>query len=106
MSDYLLAIIIGVSSSFVASLIFLFFLTKVRPNIVISDHIAKSVSSKIKKTVYVIKIINKTNRPIMNIKAQLHLINLVMMPGGVIRNTTAIALKTSEIYCLNNLHHS
>jgi hypothetical protein len=97
MNDYLLAIIIGVLSSFVASLLFLFFLTGVRPNIVISDQIAKSKSSTTGELVYIIKVINKTKRPIIDIKAQLHLINLVVMPGGVIRNTNKIELKTSEI---------
>lgn len=97
MNDYLLAIIIGVLSSFVASLIFLLFLTRVRPNIVISDQIAKSRSTKTGELVYIIKIINKTKRPIIDIKVQLHLINLVVMPGGVIRNTNKIALKSSEI---------
>ncbi|MCD4783177.1 MAG: hypothetical protein K8T10_05015 [Candidatus Eremiobacteraeota bacterium] len=97
MNDYLLAIIIGVLSSFVASLIFLLFLTRVRPNIVISNQIAKSKSLKTGELVYIIRIINKTKRPIIDIKAQLHLINLVVMPGGVIKNTKIIALKTSEI---------
>ena len=97
MNDYIFAIIIGILSSFLASLIFLLFLTRVRPNIVISDQIAKSISSQTKNNVYIIKIVNKTPRSIIDIKAQLHLINLVIMPGGVMKNTKEITLKNSEL---------
>lgn len=97
MNDYILAIIIGILSSFLASIIFLLFLTRVRPNIVISDKIAKSISSKTNNTVYIIKVVNKTGRSIIDIKAELHLINLVIMPGGILKNTQKITLKNSEL---------
>lgn len=97
MIDYLLAIIIGVLSSFVASLIFLIFLTRIRPNIIISDKIAKNTESITGDVTYKIKLINKTPRSIMNVKAQLKLVSLTAMPGGIIEENITIPLKINEI---------
>jgi hypothetical protein len=96
MVNYIIAIIIGVLSSIVASLIFLLFLSSVKPKIIISEQIAKSKSSK-GELVYKIKVINKTRRPIMDIRASLHIVTLTVIPGGSLRETKEILLKRSEI---------
>lgn len=96
MIDYLVSVSIGVLSSFVASLIFLLFLTRVRPKIEISDKIAKSVSPT-GEPIYRIKIINKTRRSIINVKAELQLVTPTVTPGGIIQKTKTIPLKRSEI---------
>ncbi len=96
MINYLVAVIIGILSSLVASLMFLLFLTRVRPKIIISDRIAKGKSST-GETVYRIKIINKTHRSIINVKAQLHLMIPTVTPGGIIMKSKEIPLKRSEI---------
>ena len=97
MINYLLAIIIGVLSSFVASFIFLLFLARIRPNIIISDKIAKNIDSITGNVTYIIKLINKTHRPIINVKVQLKLISLTAMPGGIIEKNKRIPLRISEI---------
>ena len=97
MSDYLLAIIIGILSSLIAALVFLFFLTKIRPNIIISDKIAKSIDSTTGEVRYKIKILNKTSRSVINLRPQLSLISLVAMPGGVIEHHKIISIKFSDI---------
>lgn len=96
MINFLLAIIIGILSSFVASCIFLSFLTRVRPKIVIADQIARGKTST-GETAYRIKIINKTRKPIINVKAQLHLMTPTVMPSGVIKKSKAIQLKRNAI---------
>jgi hypothetical protein len=97
MSDYILAIIIGVLSSFVASFIFLLILTRIRPAVIISDKIAKTEDSTTGDVIYKIKIINKTHRSIINVKAQLRLITLVAAPGGLIEQNRTIPLRTDYI---------
>jgi len=98
MIDYILAILIGVSSSFVASFLFLWFLARLRPRIEISDQIAKGKSStgKIEYRIKII-IINKTSRPIINIKAQLCLVTPSIVPGGIIREFKQIPIIPNEL---------
>jgi len=97
MNDYLLAISIGVLSSLIASLVFLLFLTKIRPDVIISDKISKSIDSATGELSYKIKIINKTSRSIINIRPQLLLISLIAMPGGMIEHTKIISVKYNHI---------
>ncbi len=96
MINYLVAVIIGILSSLAASLMFLLFLTRIRPKIIISDQISKGIGSRGER-VYRIKIINKTHRPIINVKAQLHLMTPTVTPGGIIMKSKEIPLKRSEI---------
>ena len=96
MINYLLAIIIGVLSSFVASIIFLLCLSKIKPNIVISDKIAKNKDST-GNINYKIKFINTTSRSIINVKAELKIITLTAMPGGMIEQNKTIPLINNEI---------
>jgi len=96
MIDHLLSITIGVLSSLGASIIFLFFLTRIRPRLDISDQIAKTVTSN-GETIYRIKIINKTRVPIMNIKAQLHIMTPTTVPSGIIYISQNIPLQRSEL---------
>ena len=93
--DYLLSIIVGVLSGLVASTVFLYFISRVRPKVNISNTIAKGQSSK-GDTAYRIKVINMTRRSIINVKAQLHLVTLSVVPGGVIEKSKAIELRRSD----------
>ena len=79
----------------VAALVFLFFISRLRPTIIISERIAKGQSSA-GKTCFRIKIINKTQRPIIYIKAQLHLISPSVVPQGVILKSKNIQLRRSN----------
>ena len=95
MNDYLLAIIIGVLSSFVASLMFLYFLNMLRPKIIISEQIAKYYNME--DVEYQIKIINKTRRNIMNVQAHLFLITPTEISGGIIEKNDEIQLRTKTL---------
>jgi hypothetical protein len=88
--DNLLSIIIGVLSSLSASFVFLLFISMLRPKIIISKQI--SVVER-EGTVYVIKIINKGKRPIVNIKARLYLMTPTVVPGGIVNVTRQIQLR-------------
>ncbi len=94
--SYGLTIIIGILSSFVASLVFLFFLTRVKPNIIISKKIAKQTDSA-HEVRYRIKIINKTPRYITNVNPQLHLVSLVATAGGMIKRSRRIPITPNEV---------
>jgi hypothetical protein len=96
MMNNVFAIIIGVLSSLIASIVFLLFLTRLRPRILISDQIAKSTSDSGKK-IYRIKVVNETKVPIINVKAQLHLMNPNMAPGGIIFISKEISFQRSEM---------
>ncbi len=93
--ENLFAIIIGVLSSFISSIIFLFTLSRLRPRIDISKMISKDIDSN-GKPIYRIKVINRNKRPIINIKAQLTLVKPWMSPGGAIIKSTDIKLKRSD----------
>lgn len=95
MNDYLLAIIIGVSSSFVASIVFLYFLNMLRPKIIISEQIVKNYNMG--HVEYQIKIINKTRRNIMNVQAHLFLITPTEISGGIIEKNDEIQLRTKTL---------
>ncbi|NOX37708.1 MAG: hypothetical protein GXO78_09245 [Calditrichaeota bacterium] len=96
MSTYLIAILIGIFSSLIASFTFIFFLARLRPRIEISSKIAKRIGEN-QNPEYRIKIINRTPRSIINIKAQLHLMAPVSTPGGIIMTSKEIKLKRDEI---------
>ena len=96
----LVSTIIGVLSGIIASLVFFHLLTRIRPKLQISDKIAKKKSSGTSEVAYKIKVINKTHHPIINVKAQLHLVTPVVVPGGILLKTREIPLKRNEILCI------
>ncbi|MGA2824360.1 MAG: hypothetical protein ABSE72_12640 [Bacteroidales bacterium] len=96
MTGFLESVVIGVLSSLVASLIFLFYLTRVRPKIEISDQVARTISAS-GKTIYRIKVINKSRVPIINIKTQLHVMRPTTVPAGIIYISKDITFQQSEI---------
>ena len=61
----------------------------------ISKTVAEGRSSK-GDAIYRIKIINRTRRPIINIKAQLHLMTPSVVPDGIIVKSKEIQLKRSN----------
>jgi len=103
MLNYLLAIIIGVSASLVASFMFLLFLSRVKPKIVISDQIAKGKDSA-GKQLYMIKVINRGRRPIIHIEASLFLVTPLTVPHGITREHKNIQLTTSRIMEVSKLN--
>ncbi|MCP4116598.1 MAG: hypothetical protein GY737_14555 [Desulfobacteraceae bacterium] len=68
--EIVIAITTGVLSSICASVIFLFFLTKIRPNLEISDTIAVEEASDGTKK-YWLKFINQGRRDIINVRFEL-----------------------------------
>ena len=89
------SIIIGILSSLTASFVFLFCISRLRPKIIISGHIAKGRDLH-GETVYRVKIINKSKRTIINVKANLHLMTPKIVPGGLIVNAKMIQLKRDD----------
>lgn len=79
-------IVIGVLSSIASSFIYLLAVSTIRPKGMVSQHIAYSINSDGRQA-YVIKFINKTRRPIINIQATLHVMRSVSVPNGIIVTT-------------------
>ena len=93
---FLLAIPFGILSSLVASFLFIFLIYhKSRPKLEISEHIAKSPDGD-----FLIKVVNRTKYPVINVKAELHRIKLQNTPGGKRKNFYEIPMKIKEILVL------
>jgi hypothetical protein len=97
--DILLAIITGIFSSLVASTVWLFAFSRVRPKITISEKIAKTLDTS-GYPIYKIKIINQTKRPIVSVRARLTVSSPAVVPNGFVTTTRSIELKTSEVFSL------
>ena len=93
-------IITGVVSSIFASFIFILFLRSLRPKIIISPKISKWHTLDGKR-IYQIKVINKTGRSIMNIKAQFFLVVRRAKPNGTTLAKEKIPLYNSEVMDLS-----
>jgi hypothetical protein len=93
--DYLLSIILGVLSSLVASIVFLLAISRLRPRVKISESIAKGRSA-VNADIYLIKVVNRGPRPIINIKARLQLIRPINVPNGAIEQFVDIPLIGSD----------
>jgi hypothetical protein len=89
--DLLTSVVTGVVASLVASGVFLFFLTRLRPKVEISPVISKSLDTD-NNPVYSVKIVNKSRRSLINIKAQLQLVGPAIVPGGMIEGVKEVPL--------------
>jgi hypothetical protein len=80
------------------SLLFLLLISRILPNIQISSNIAKVKSKKyVGKYAYVVKIINKSKRAIVDIKVRFAIVQEKIVPDGLIMRTTDFDLeKDSE----------
>jgi hypothetical protein len=95
-SSVILTIMLGILSSLVASVFYLFAFSTIRPKISISPKIAKSLD-KDGNAAYKIKILNKGARPIVNIKARLSISEPTIVPGGRILASKTVHLRREEI---------
>ena len=92
------AILTGVATSFVASIIFTLIFTSLRPKLEISDLIAIRQNNNL--TYYKIKVINKSRYDAINVKAELSYINLFAVPNGLETNSRTISLNKNELFLL------
>jgi len=99
MNSYVIAIILGTLSSFVASLVFLWFVSKLRPKIKISPFISFKEDEKGKR--YVFKLINMTSRPIINVRCRLNIVSPKAVPKGLIFNNINIRLEREEVFMID-----
>jgi len=95
--DAFLSVVIGAISSLAASGLFLFCLFKLRPNIMISPYIAISKSSE-GSNEYRFKIINKTSRPIINLRVRIFVSNRKNVPDGVMVHNKRIPLAIEDVF--------
>ena len=99
MTEILVGILTGVLSSLVASSLFLFILLRLRPKIEISPYIA--VQERKKGTAYIIKIINKTQREIIDIQSELVVATPINVMDGTITTIKRLKLETPNSFYMN-----
>ncbi len=87
-------IILGITTSFIASLIFSFIFTQLKPKIKISKVISYYENS------FKIKIINKSCFSATNIKAEISYINFFDVPNGIETNSAKIELVKKDFFAL------
>jgi hypothetical protein len=97
--EYLQSVILGVLSSLVASLVFLYFISRLRPKLIISPFISFNDDEKGK--FFVLKLINKTPRPIINIRCRLNLVIPKSVPGGLIFSNINLKLEREEVFLID-----
>lgn len=86
----------GVTTGLVSSGLFLWLLSTRRPNVTISDKIAKYIDYY-GNTAFGIKIINRTSYPIVSVRAELHIVASGLSSGGPVGQTRPVDLKRSSI---------
>jgi hypothetical protein len=90
--ELLNTVVLGIITSFVASIVFTYLFTRLKPNLKISDGIA------FKNGTFKIKIINKSNYAAINIKADISYIGYFNVPGGRERRSYVIDLQKDSIF--------
>jgi hypothetical protein len=95
-------VIVPILIGLLTSLLFLLLIRRVRPNIQISENIAKVESKKhLGKYGYVVKILNKSKRSAVDIKVRFAIVQEKIVPDGIINRTTDFELeKDSEFEIL------
>lgn len=101
--DAIVAIIIGIVSSFLSSILFLFAAHRIKPKIEVSPKISKYTDDK-GRLVYVIKIINRGIRDAVDISLVLHLLRPIKNEEANETNTVSrsrrLQLKTNNLFKL------
>jgi len=85
-------IFLGIATSFVASLVFTFFFTRLKPSLTISKVIGHSNNT------FKIKVVNNSRFAAINVKAELSFISLFDVPQGSERQTHRIDLLKDELF--------
>ncbi len=99
------AILGGVLTSFIGTIIYLFYRLLMKPKLVLSPIILKGRDSK-GVYVYKIKIINKGFFPVSNIKAQLHKVVVIRNGDREEIESSPLKLKQNEVFVLNSCKKS
>ena len=87
-------VVVPISIGLLTSLLFLIIISRFRPNIQISTNIAKVASKKYSgKMAYVVKIVNKSRRAAVDVKARLAMVQEKIVPDGSIMRTTDFELE-------------
>ena len=101
--DAIVAIIIGIVSSFLSSILFLFAAHRIKPKIKVSPTISKYTDEK-GRLVYVIKIINRGIRDAVDISLVLHLLRPIKNEEANETNTVSrsrrLQLQTNNLFKL------
>lgn len=100
MSEYALALVLGIASSLAASVVWLYCFSRLRPKMDISPYIAFKTTETGEKR-YVLKLRNRTKRPVINVRCRLSVIVPKSVPGGRVYNNRRLALRVDEVFCID-----
>ena len=88
----------GITGGLIASMIFFTVIRMHRPKLTISPYIAKTGKANRKR--YVVKILNKGKRSIVNLKFELLLVTKKTAPSGMVNKTKALKLEKDSAFIL------
>lgn len=106
LADTLSGLFTGVVSGLISSLLFLGYLSTLKPKILISEVISKEDDPTTGTPIYKIKVVNKTDRPIVNIKLELSVVQVSISTQqsgnnntkqGVLKKVLPLKLKRPEV---------
>ncbi|MGK7900923.1 MAG: hypothetical protein AB4352_05815 [Hormoscilla sp.] len=91
------SVVTGVISGLITSTMIFKILSMIKPKVEISEDISKDKDKDDGRTLYRIKVINRTKADIVNIRAQLHLLKKDQVKGGEILRNKRLQLKQSDL---------
>lgn len=98
-AELITSLLVGVASSAMASLIFLFALFRLKPHIIISPFIADETDRE-GHPCYVFKIVNRTSYPIHDVQCELLIASPENVEGGVVWSNKKISLVKDRMFQL------
>lgn len=96
---------INIMINLVAAALFLVMLSKLKPNLEVSKVIAdRGQNNGVAR--FAIKVINKGRRNAINVRAELSLVRVRIVPNGSVSNTRRIPLKKDSVFILQKYDKS
>jgi len=92
------SLLIGILGSVIGSIMTVYFLYRLQPELQLSDKIARTTYGG--KTVYAFKVVNIGNRPAFSIMAEAYIIEPQVIYGGIGYNFLRIQLQQSDVFVL------
>lgn len=97
-NSIIVPILIGVFSSFVATVVFLVCLRSLRPKIVVSDKIARAKDPDTGKDVWIVKVVNIGRRPFADVKVRLVMVHTHAGYGGPVLTIEDLKLRRDTLF--------
>ena len=95
-------IVIGIAASFIASIVFAYYLRNMKPKIEISENIAFGTMTN-NTPIYRVKVVNKSKRDAIELRANLLWVRPDSIRGGYMNEFHDVILERNEIFILKGI---